>query len=100
MYSAHSSGTSTYSRSSEPIRRTGASVSRPPVSSASARKESVQTEYKPLDKVRHPAWGEGVVLESKIDGGDEIVTIQFQSVGLKKVVAGMTKLVKLSKPIN
>ena len=100
VFSAHSSGTSTYTRSSEPIRRTGASVSRPAASSASTWKESVKTEYNALDKVRHPAWGEGVVLESKIDGGDEIVTIQFQSVGLKKVVAGMTKLVKLSKPIS
>ncbi len=100
MFSAGSSGTSTYTRSSEPIRRTGSAVSRPAAPAQPVRKESAATEYKPLDKVRHPAWGEGVVLESKIDGGDEVVTIQFQSVGLKKVVAGMTKLVKLSKPVS
>ena len=32
--------------------------------------------------------------------GDEILTIQFKSVGLKKVIAGMTKLVKLNKPLS
>ena len=36
----------------------------------------------------------------RIEGDDEIVTIQFKSVGLKKVIAGMTKLVKLSKPLS
>ena len=66
----------------------------------SAPKEDVKLEFHPLDKVRHNSWGEGTVLESKIDGGDEVVTIQFKTVGLKKVIAGMTKLVKLSKPID
>ena len=35
-----------------------------------------------------------------MEGGDEILTIQFKSVGLKKVIAGMTKLVKLNKPLS
>ena len=70
------------------------------VSGRTAQKEDVKLEFHPLDKVRHNSWGEGTVLESKIDGGDEVVTIQFKSVGLKKVIAGMTKLVKLSKPID
>ena len=108
VFSAASSGTSTYTRSSEPIRRTGSTISSRPetskVSSAgsgrTAAKEDVKLEFHPLDKVRHNSWGEGTVLESKIDGGDEVVTIQFKSVGLKKVIAGMTKLVKLSKPID
>ena len=92
LSSAASSGTSTYTRSSEPIRRTGSVISKAPAKNSAV---PVETEFKPLDKVRHSAWGEGTVLESKIDGGDEIVTIQFKSVGLKKVVAGMTKLVKI-----
>ena len=100
VYSAASSGTSTYTRSADPIRRTGASISTKPASSAKpAAAENTETEFHALDKVRHNSWGEGTVLESKIEGGDEIVTIQFKSVGLKKVVAGMTKLVRLNKPL-
>ena len=108
VFSAASSGTSTYTRSSEPIRRTGSVISSGSGTSKTAAassgrtapKEDVKLEFHPLDKVRHNSWGEGTVLESKIDGGDEVVTIQFKSVGLKKVIAGMTKLVKLSKPID
>ena len=100
MSSAASSGTSTYTRSVEPIRRTGSAITtKPPAQKASA-KADVQTEFHALDKVRHNSWGEGTVLESKIEGSDEIVTIQFKSVGRKKVIAGMTKLVKLSKPLG
>ena len=100
MFSAASSGTSTYTKSSDPIRRTGSSITTKPPAQKSAAKESAETEFHALDKVRHSSWGEGTVLESKIEGDDEIVTIQFKSVGLKKVIAGMTKLVKLSKPIS
>ena len=99
VFSAASSGTSTYTRSSEPIRKTGSAISRPAVSKP-APKTDVKQEFHPLDKVRHNSWGEGTVLESRLDGGDEVVTIQFKSVGLKKVVASMTKLVKLSKPLG
>ena len=100
MLSAASSGTSTYTRSSEPIRKTGSAIPKPQTKPAPMAKGDNKTEFHALDKVRHNSWGEGTVLESKIDGNDEIVTIQFKSVGLKKVIAGMTKLVKLSKPID
>ncbi len=97
-FNAGSRGTSTYTRSSEPIRRTGASFTRTASSApAAAAKPDVASQFKPLDKVRHPTWGEGTILESKIEGGDEILTVQFTSVGLKKLVAGMTKLVKLNR---
>ena len=101
MFSAASSGTSTYtSRSADPIRRTGSNITAKSSSSPhGSADKAAETEFHALDKVRHSSWGEGTVLESKIEGGDEIVTIQFKSVGLKKVVAGMTKLVKLSKPL-
>lgn len=97
-FNAGSRGTSTYTRSSEPIRRTGASFTRTSSSApAAAAKPDAASQFKPLDKVRHPTWGEGTILESKIEGGDEILTVQFASVGLKKLVAGMTKLVKLNR---
>ena len=43
-------------------------------------------------KVEHSVWGEGIVLNSRLDGDDEIVDIFFDSVGLKRVIAAMAKL--------
>ncbi len=42
--------------------------------------------------VRHPTWGEGMVLNSKIQDDDEVIDIFFEEVGLKKVVAAFAKL--------
>jgi DNA helicase-2/ATP-dependent DNA helicase PcrA len=49
-------------------------------------------QYSPGMKVEHSVWGEGMVLNAKLDGDDEIVDIFFDSVGLKRVVAAMAKL--------
>ncbi len=91
MFDAGARGTSTYaSRSSAPVRAT-ASVSnlkkKAPV--------ATETQFKALDKVKHPTYGDGVVLESKLDDGDEVVTIQFKSVGLKQIIAGIVPLTKI-----
>jgi DNA helicase-2/ATP-dependent DNA helicase PcrA len=43
-------------------------------------------------KVKHPKWGDGVILGSKIQDDDEIVDIFFESVGLKKVIASLASL--------
>jgi len=42
--------------------------------------------------VRHPAYGEGMVLNSVSDDGEEIVDVFFQDVGLKKMVASLAHL--------
>ena len=57
-------------------------------------------DFHPLDKVYHKNWGEGIVLESKIENHTEIVTIQFNSVGLKKVSASLLNLQNLTNPID
>ncbi len=44
------------------------------------------------DRVKHPSFGEGMVLESKFQDGDEIVVIEFKSVGLKRLAASLAKL--------
>lgn len=44
------------------------------------------------DRVKHPSWGEGMVLESKIQDNDEIIVIEFKSVGLKRLAASLAKL--------
>jgi DNA helicase-2/ATP-dependent DNA helicase PcrA len=44
-------------------------------------------------RVRHPMWGEGIVLNSRIQDADEIVDVMFESVGLKKLAASLANLV-------
>lgn len=43
-------------------------------------------------RVTHAVWGEGMVLDSKIVDGCEIVEINFASVGLKRVDADLARL--------
>jgi DNA helicase II / ATP-dependent DNA helicase PcrA len=42
--------------------------------------------------VLHPVWGEGMVLNSRILDGDEIVDVFFEEMGLKRVAASLAKL--------
>jgi DNA helicase-2/ATP-dependent DNA helicase PcrA len=57
----------------------------------------LQTQFKPGMSVRHPTWGEGMVLNSRIQDDDELVDIFFQKVGLKKVMAAFANLQPISK---
>lgn len=43
-------------------------------------------------RVIHPIWGEGMVLNSRLQNDDEIVDIFFENIGLKKVAASLAKL--------
>lgn len=52
-----------------------------------------EKKYVPGQRVQHPEWGEGMVLNSRIEGSDEVVDIFFEAVGLKRVVASLAKLV-------
>lgn len=54
--------------------------------------EPAREKYEPGMKVKHPKWGDGVILGSKIQDDDEIVDIFFESVGLKKVIASLASL--------
>ncbi len=59
-------------------------------SNAYAAKE---TTYKPGMRVRNANWGDGIVLESKVDvDGEETVDIHFESVGFKRVIASLAGL--------
>jgi DNA helicase II / ATP-dependent DNA helicase PcrA len=51
-----------------------------------------QPRYQPGAKVMHPVWGEGMVLNSRIQDDDEIVDIFFEDLGLKRVLASLGKL--------
>jgi DNA helicase-2/ATP-dependent DNA helicase PcrA len=49
-------------------------------------------EFSAGQTVSHPTWGEGMVLNSKIDDGEEIVEVFFEDLGLKKLVASLANL--------
>jgi len=42
--------------------------------------------------VRHQVWGEGIVLDSRIQDDDEIVDVVFESVGIKRLSANLANL--------
>jgi DNA helicase-2/ATP-dependent DNA helicase PcrA len=43
-------------------------------------------------KVRHDVWGDGMVLNSRLQDGDETVDIFFERIGLKRLAASLAKL--------
>ena len=42
--------------------------------------------------MRHAKFGDGIVIESKLTGNDEEVTVAFSDEGIKKLVASLAKL--------
>jgi DNA helicase-2/ATP-dependent DNA helicase PcrA len=42
--------------------------------------------------VRHPTWGEGLILSSRILDGEETLDVAFDSVGIKRLIASLAKL--------
>jgi DNA helicase-2/ATP-dependent DNA helicase PcrA len=52
----------------------------------------VITQYKAGQRVNHPQFGEGIVIHSKLIGGDEEVDVAFEAVGLKRLAASLAKL--------
>jgi DNA helicase-2/ATP-dependent DNA helicase PcrA len=52
----------------------------------------ITPQYQPGARVMHPVWGEGMVLNSRIQDDEEIVDIFFEEIGLKRVAASLAKL--------
>ena len=46
-------------------------------------------------KVRHARFGDGIVVESKVTGDDEEVTVAFKNTGIKKLAASFANLERL-----
>ncbi len=55
----------------------------------------VGMELNPGDKVRHPKWGEGTVVNTVGAGGDGLLTINFPNVGQKMVMLKYAPLEKV-----
>ncbi len=56
------------------------------------KKESRNQQYQAGMHVKHAILGSGVVIQSKLQGDDEIVTVAFDTAGLKKLSAAIAKL--------
>jgi DNA helicase-2/ATP-dependent DNA helicase PcrA len=50
------------------------------------------TQFKTGQKVRHSKFGEGTVIESRMTGGDEEVTVAFPGTGIKRLAASLAGL--------
>lgn len=52
-----------------------------------------EQRFSPGQKIQHPSWGDGMVLNSRLQDGDEIVDIFFEELGLKRVMASIANLI-------
>ncbi len=57
----------------------------------------VEHKYPVSTRVNHPTWGEGTVLESRLQDDDEILAVNFKVFGLKRLGASLAKLTILEK---
>ncbi len=55
-------------------------------------REPLEPRYRTGMRVRHPSFGEGVVIHTQIDFDDEELSIEFEAAGLKHLVASMANL--------
>lgn len=56
-----------------------------------------EPQFRTGQKVRHAKFGEGTVIESKVTGNDEEVTVAFPDLGVKRLAASFAKLEKLEQ---
>lgn len=56
------------------------------------RDTAVTQQFETGQRVRHAKFGEGTVIESKLTGNDEEVSVAFAGVGIKRLAASFAKL--------
>ncbi len=57
-----------------------------------------EPRYRAGMRIRHAGWGEGMVIDSRVqDDGEEVLDVAFESVGLKRLLASLAKLEILQK---
>jgi DNA helicase-2/ATP-dependent DNA helicase PcrA len=52
-------------------------------------------QFRAGQRVKHTTFGEGIVIESKLDRNDEEVTVAFKKAGIKRLLASFANLQKL-----
>jgi DNA helicase-2/ATP-dependent DNA helicase PcrA len=50
------------------------------------------SKFKAGTRVKHPMWGDGIILDSRMQDGDEIVDVVFESVGIKRLASSLANL--------
>jgi len=53
---------------------------------------TTQAKFRAGTRIKHPSWGEGIILDSKVQDDDEIVDVVFESVGIKRLSASLANL--------
>jgi len=53
------------------------------------------SQFSAGQRVRHTTFGEGLVVESRADGDEEMVTVIFEETGLKRLMASLARLERL-----
>lgn len=59
---------------------------------AANHQQITEQRYNPGMRVEHPTWGEGMVLNSRLQDDDEIVDVFFEELGMKRLVASLANL--------
>jgi DNA helicase-2/ATP-dependent DNA helicase PcrA len=62
----------------------------PPPSSQSA--PLIEAKFRAGTRIKHPTWGQGIILNSRVQDGDEIVDVVFESVGIKRLAVSLANL--------
>ena len=55
-------------------------------------KKPIEPRFRAGMRVRHPVFGEGIVISTQVDFDDEEISIEFVDAGLKNLVASMANL--------
>ena len=73
---------------SRPRRSSGAAEEEP----AAEKSADDEPAYRSGQKVRHPKFGDGIVVESRVTGSIEEVTVAFKQAGIKKLAVDFANL--------
>ncbi len=66
-----------------------------PTRAAAAPAPSRELQFRAGQRVKHAQFGEGIVIESRLDRNDEEVTVAFKKAGIKRLLASFANLQKL-----
>jgi DNA helicase II / ATP-dependent DNA helicase PcrA len=53
---------------------------------------AIEPKFKPGLRVRHHTWGDGIVVDDRVQENEEMVDVHFESVGFKRLLASMARL--------
>jgi DNA helicase-2/ATP-dependent DNA helicase PcrA len=65
-------------------------------SSLRQKEEGRVAQFRAGQRVRHPTFGEGIVVESRLHRDDEEVSVVFEEAGIKRLLASFARLEKLA----